>query len=72
MDAWLIILTIFFSFVTLAFSLLVLLYFKDKNEEGGVSIWIGRAIVVINILLSTAMLSSLPLDVSNSRLSLDS
>ncbi len=72
MDAWIIILTVVFSLISLAFSIFILLYFKDKNEESNLSVWIGWAIVVINIFLSTAMLATLPLDVSNSRLAFDS
>lgn len=65
-DAWLIILTVIFSLITLAFSIFILLYYKDKDEESSITVWIGRGIVVLNVFLTSALLATLPLDVSNS------
>lgn len=40
-DAWLIILTVVFSIISAGFSIFIIFYFRAKDEENSVSIWIG-------------------------------
>lgn len=65
-DVWLVILTVIFSIICVGVSLFIFLLFTDRSEEGTVLVWIGRAIVVFNILMVVSFLATIPLDISNS------
>lgn len=65
-DVWLIILTVVFSIISAGFSIFIIFYFRAKEEENTVSIWIGRAIVFLNIFIGVSLLATVPLDFSNS------
>lgn len=65
-DVWLVILTVIFSIICVGVSLFIFLLFTDRSEEGTVVVWIGRAIVVFNILMVVSFMATIPLDISNS------
>ena len=69
-DVWLVILTVIFSIICLGVSLFILLLFTDRSEEGTFLVWVGRIVVVFNIFMVVSFLATIPLDISNSWLSL--